>query len=155
MHLTNLSQLLRSAGGQKTASELEDLCQLLQPFRDKKLKDLIASIAKAEEIIRSGPPAPTARKASSKASSKVIDAGPITGRVVDLYQRAGQPNVSREEILAAFAELEALNLSLDQLKGIAKQIGVSENASKKKADLLKRLRQAVLDRKGAADRVLA
>jgi hypothetical protein len=151
MHLTNLSQLLRSAGGQKTATELDDLCQLLQPYRDQKLKDLIASIARADEIIRNGLPAPKARKASSKV---VVDAGPITAKIVDLYQRAGQPSVSRDEILAAFAEVEGLNLSMDQLKAIAKQVGVSEKATKK-ADLHHRIRQAALDRKGAADRVLA
>jgi hypothetical protein len=149
MHLTNLSQLLRSAGGQKTAGELDDLCQQLQPYRERKVKDLIASIARADEIIRNGPPAPRARKTPNK----VVDAGPITEKIIDLYHRAGQSGVSREEIVAAHSELEALDPSLAQLKGIARQIGVSEKATKK-SDLLARIRQAALDRKGAADRVL-
>jgi hypothetical protein len=149
MHLSNLSQLLRSAGGKSTANELDELCQLLQPFRDKKLKDLIASISKAEEIIRNGAAASKPRKASSKTS----DLAPISARIIDLYQRAGLPSVSREEILGAFSELEALNPTGPQLKAIANQIGIREKLNK--VLLFSKMRQTVLDRKGVADRALA
>jgi hypothetical protein len=149
MHLTNLSQLLRPAGGTRTANELDELCQLLQPFRNRKVKDLIASISKAEDLIRTGGPAP--RKA--RGSSKPIDLAAITARILDLYQNAGLPSVTRDQILDDFSEIESLNLTVKQLEAIGKQIGVTEKL--KKVDLINKMRQTVLDRKGAADRVFA
>src|SRR5262249_20155699 len=145
----NLSHLIRSAAGTKTANELDEFCQMLQPYRDRRLKDLISAIAQAEEIIRNGASAAKA----GRAPKKTVDIGPISARIVDLYQRAGHPTVTREEILGAFAELEALNLTKPQLEKIAIQIDVREKL-KKKEELLNRMRQTLLDRKGVSDRVL-
>jgi hypothetical protein len=147
MHLTNLSHLLRDAGGKTTANELDEFVQLLQPHGEKRLKDLVGVIAAAEETLRAAP-AGSKRKAAAK-----VDAGPITSRIVDLYQRAAQPSVTPEEITLAFSDLQSLNLTVAQLEMIAKQIGVKEKL--KKDALFNKMRQTVLDRKGATDRVFA
>lgn len=148
-HLTNLSRLLRSGGGKGTASELDEFVELLQPYRGKKLKDLIGAIKDAEEIVRNGPP-PAQKQRKSVAK---VDAGPISSRILDLYQRAGQSSATSDEIIAAFSEPDVLSLTGDQLKAIAKQMGIKEKL--KKPDLLNKMRQAVLDRRGVSDRVSA
>src|SRR5271163_1656928 len=58
LHLSNLSNLLRRAGGKKVADEFDEVCAGLQPYRDRRLKDLLGMISEAEAIIRNGPPAP-------------------------------------------------------------------------------------------------
>ncbi|MBI3822474.1 MAG: hypothetical protein HY289_07320 [Planctomycetes bacterium] len=147
IHLTNLSQLLRGGGGKGTANELDEFVQLLQPYRDKKLKDLIGTIKDADEVLRAAPPAPKKSKAVS------VDISNISARIVDLYQRAGQPNITSQEIMDTFAELQSVNPNGKQLESIAKQIGVKEKL--KKDELLKKMRETVLDRKGASDRAYA
>jgi hypothetical protein len=149
MHLANLSQLIRGAGGKGTANELDELCQMLQPFRERKLKDLLATIAKAEEIVRNGQPV-----AKSRGQRKPkVDVGPITERIVSLYQRASESGVARDEIVTAFAELESAKPTGDELKELASRIGINEKL--KKADLLNKMRKVVLDRKDIAERVHA
>jgi hypothetical protein len=148
MHLSNLSTLLRAGGGKNTANELDEFIHWLQPYRDKKLKDLIGTINQAEEILRNGPPAPKARQAAAR-----VDVGPISSRIVELYQQAALPTVTQQDIVAAFAELESVSLTAKQLEPIAKQIGIREKL--KKQELFNKMRQTVLDRKGAADRVFA
>lgn len=150
MHLTKLSELVRGAGAKGTANELDELCQLLQPYRDKKLKDLIATIAKAEEIVRNGPP--TAKPRAPKKPK--ADLGPISERILDLYQRANDATMTRNEIIVAFGELEAFGPTLAQMEAIASRIGITEKF-KKKPDLLNKMRKIVLDRKDVAERVYA
>lgn len=147
MHLTNLSQLLRAGGGKSTANDLDEFVQLLQPFRDMKLKDLIGAVARAEELLRGIPP-----KQKRSAAPKV-DPGPIASRIIDLYARAATPSVTVADIEGAFSELRSLNLTGKQLEGIAKQIGIRERLSKE--PLFNKMRQTVLDRKGVSDRAYA
>ena len=74
LHLTSLAQLLRNVGGTgaKTAEELDELCRDLQPYADRRLKDLLKSIAQAEEIIRTGTPPPRGRSAKAKVDPQVV-----------------------------------------------------------------------------------
>lgn len=144
MHLSNLSHLVRDAGGKSTANELDEFVQLLQPYRDRKLKDFIGLIVNAENVLRGVPPSAT-RKRPSK-----VDPGPITARIAELYDRAAF--ATPEEIQLAFSELENLNLTVAQLEAIAKHVHVTEKKLKKDV-LLKKMRQAVLDRKSSDDRV--
>ena len=70
---------------------------------------------------------------------------------MDLYHRARQPDTTREQIEAAFAELKGLDLPLKDMQALAKRIDISRKLAKK--DAVEILRQAVLERKGAWQRV--
>ena len=56
LHLSDLGQLLRNAGSRKTADALAGFCQRLQPYRDRRLTDLLALLAKAEAFVSTGTP---------------------------------------------------------------------------------------------------
>jgi hypothetical protein len=145
LHLTNLSRILRDGGGKTTANELDEFVQLLEPHRNKKMKELFALIANAEEIIKKG----VAPGKQAKTSTQDLDR--LSAHVVDLYNRASDPAVSREDIIAAFVNLDKAKPTVKFLEQTAKQIGIVEKL--KKPDLLKKMRQTVLDRKGSTDRI--
>jgi hypothetical protein len=150
LHLSDLGQLLRNAGGRKTADGLAEFCQRLQPYRDRRLKDLVDLLDKAEEIIRTGTP-----PARTKARTPKVDpraAEQLCNRIVDLYHRANEPDTTREQIENAFGELERLNLSVAQLQDLARRIDISQKVRSKKP-LLDSMKRAVLERRGAFQRV--
>ncbi len=149
LHLTDLANLLRNAKASKTADTLDDLCRLLQPYRDLRIKDLIDKIAKADDIIRSGPPPARARSSKQKLDDTAIEA--LGNRIVNLYQRATEPGSTRELIEATFAELDQAALTAKQLEAIAKKMGIVQKL--KKDQLLEAMRRAVLDQKGSFERV--
>src|SRR5207249_2626287 len=113
----------------------------------KKLKDLMRLITEAENVLRAVPPR------QKRPAAPKIDPGPIAARIADLYQRASQSSVTSDDISRAFSELEAVKPTVKQLEPIARQLGVTEKL--KRQDLLKKMRQTVLDRKGMTDRVYA
>jgi hypothetical protein len=150
LHLSNLAHLLENAGAGKTANALTGLRQRLQPYRDRKLTDLLALLDQAEEIVRTGTPPP--RKGAGgkkKADPQALEAA--GNRIVELYQRAKDPDVTRDHIEAAFAELERLDPTLTKLKELAKRLDITRTL--KKADAIGVMKQAVLERKGAFQRV--
>ena len=151
LHLSNLAQLLENAGGKKVAGELSELCQRLQPYRTKKLKELLDLIDKAEEIVRTGTPPAKTRKSGGKAAVDPLVVENLCNQIVDLYHRAKEPEITREQIEAAFGELARLNLTVAALQALAKRIDISRKLTKK--DALETMMRAVLERKGTVQRV--
>jgi hypothetical protein len=150
LHLSNLAHLLENAGGAKTAKALADFCQRLQPYRDRRVTDVLALLDQAEEIVRTGTPPPRkGRTAKPKADPQALEAA--ANRIVELYHRAKEPDTTREQIEAAFAELERLEPTLPKLKELAKRLDITRTL--KKADAISAMKQAVLERKGAFQRV--
>lgn len=153
LHLSDLGQLLRNAGGRKTGDALAEFCQRLQPYRERRLQDLMDLLDKAEEIVRTGTPGtplPRGRGRAPKNDPEVVER--ICNRIVDLYNRAKEPEVSREQIETAFVELEGLNLTVAQLQYLASRIDIQQKLRAKRA-LVDRMKTTILERKGAFDRV--
>jgi len=149
LHLSNLAQLLRNAGGKRVGDELAELCQRLQPYRDRPLKGLMELLDKAEEIVRTGVP-PARGKARTKGDPLVIES--VCNRVVALYERATDPATTREQIENAFADLAKLNLSVPLLQEQAKKLNIAQKFRAKK-DLLAAMKRTVLERRGTFLRV--
>src|SRR5688572_1586616 len=59
--LSDLAALLVGAGAKKPADALLDFCVRLQPYRERRLKDLVDLLDQAEEIVRTGTPPPRGR----------------------------------------------------------------------------------------------
>jgi hypothetical protein len=150
LHLSDLGQLLRNAGGRKTADALAEFCQRLQPYRDRRVRDLVDLLDKAEAIIRTGEPPPRTKTRSAKVDPQAVEQ--LCNRIVDLYHRAKEPDTTREQIESAFGELERLNLSVAQLQDLARRIDISQRVRSKKP-LLESMKRAVLERRGALQRV--
>jgi hypothetical protein len=148
LHLTDLANLLRNAKARQPADTLDELCRALQPYRDRRLKDVFDLMAKAEEVIRSGRPPARARSTRQKLDAAAIEA--LGNRVVNLYQHATEAGSTRELIEVTFAELNQAGLSAAQLQTIAKRMGIVQKLTKDK--LLDAMRRAVLDQKGAFER---
>jgi hypothetical protein len=147
--LSDLSHLLRNAGNRKPADALTEFCQRLQPYRDRRLSDLLALLDKAEEIVRTGAP-PRTKARPPKADSQA--AAMLHSRIIALYERAREPDTTREQIEKAFAELETLDLPVAELQALAKRVDISQKLRTKKA-LLDAMKRAVMERKGAFQRV--
>jgi hypothetical protein len=149
--MSDLAQLLRNAGGRKTADALAEFCQRLQPYRERKLKDLVDLLDKAEEIVRTGtPPARTSGARKPKADPTVIQNA--CNRVVELYNRATDPSTTPENVDHGFAALEQLDLPVKRLEEVARELDIRQKF-RRKADLLNAMKQAVTDRRGAHGRV--
>jgi hypothetical protein len=145
MHLTNLAHLLSNAGAGKAAKELDEFCELLQPHGGKKLKDFVALITSAGQP----PAAPKPRTSKAKKDPAAVEAA--LSRLVDLYSRAAEPTVTREEIVTALDDLDRLGLTEKELKEFAPRVNVPPKF--RKAELLAQIRAALLGRKGLAERV--
>jgi hypothetical protein len=147
--LSDFANLLRNAKARQVADTLEELCRALQPYRDRRLKDVIDLIAKAEEVVRAGPQTARGRSTKQKADPAAIES--LSNRIIDLYQRAKEPETTREVIQGTFAELENTGLSIAQLQAIARHMYITQKLSKPK--LLDAMKRAVLERKGSFERV--
>ena len=143
LHLSNLSHLLREAGAAKSANELRDACELLNPFKGQKLETVLKEFEKAQQIVRDGGSAP--RRGKTKISAEELAA--ISDRVAALHERAGQPGLTDEEIEATFADGKLDALSEAQLVAIAARLGIPKMRGK--AKIIETMKKAVRDRKGA------
>jgi hypothetical protein len=149
LHLTDLANLLRNAKARQPADALDELCRALQPYRDRKVEKACELIAKAEEIVRTGSQPARARSSKQKIDAAAIES--LGNRVVDLYQRAKEPETTRDLIDRTFTDLEKGGLSAAQLKEVAARMDITQKLAK--AKLLGAMKQAVLERKGAFERV--
>lgn len=150
LHLNNLSNLLRRAGGKKVADEMDEFCLALRPYSDRRMKDLVAMIAKAETITQNGGlPAKPKGKAKKKSDPAAIS--DAVQRVRNLFERATDASVSREEIETACSELDSIGVPKPALESLARELMISEKLPNKTV-IIDRIRQAILTRKGTFQR---
>jgi hypothetical protein len=157
-HLRSLGQFLTSAGTKGAAAELEALSARLEPFRDYKLKafgDFLAQAGAGSRGERA--PKPSRQKEARGAAPR--KAGPAADEVERLcerirhqYHHATDPGVTREEIEATARELAPLSKA--QLDDLARQIDITQKF-RSRDDAIKAIRQKILDRKSAFERVYA
>jgi hypothetical protein len=153
MLLTDLSRFLRASEGTKVAVELEQIVTRLEPFKCQKLKAFGDFLLKVEEHMRK-PPAATRggggsrRKPDPKAVAEACD------RLLHFYNQAVDPSVTLEQIEGAVQTLDELNPAKGDLEKLATRMGSSQRF-KTKADVVKFIKQRIVSRKGAFDRVNA
>jgi hypothetical protein len=152
--LFDLGKLLRAAESAKVAGELESIAAALQPFREYKLKAFADFLVKAEEYSR-GVLMP--KKPPARAKAKGGDPGAVDEacqRLLQLYDQAIDPSVSLEQIESAVQALQTLDPPKTRLDDLARKMGFAQKF-RSKADVLKAIRQKIVGRKGAFDRVNA
>lgn len=147
MHLSNMSHFLREAGATKPADQLREVCDILRPLQGKRLKDLVNDMHRAEEILRN----PNSGLAKKSGKISLQDFEILSTRLVNLYERAGRPGLTREEIEKEFADPKLFLMTENQLKDVASKLGIQKVRGKDK--LLSSMRQIVLARMGALERV--
>jgi hypothetical protein len=153
--LSNVSEFLRRAKAkEKIVDEMEQLCLLMQPYRERSVKDFKELLAKADEIVHAGATIKKPRSNSAATRSDPQAAAAAERKIVEYYHRATDPTITRELIEAAVAELEKTNPAKASLDALLKQIGVGQKTKSKK-DALNRIAATILDRKGAFERVNA
>lgn len=141
-----VGQLLQSAGGSKTAAaELADFRESLEPFRDLSAKQLAAELRKLIEGSQAKPKAPRPGK------TVAVDLAGVVREVQGLYAQAADPNTTVEQIEDAVKRLEPL--AKDAVVKVAEGIELVVTKSKTKKDIVAMIRQRILGRKGAAQRV--
>jgi hypothetical protein len=151
MHLSDLAQLLRNGGGRRAADPIAELCQRLQPYRERRIQDLMDMLDKAEEIIRTGAPPPRVTKArKGKTDPQAIQ--DACDRVLQLYHRAADASTTGEIIESAFAILQQLDPPMKQLEPVAAELHITKKTGRK-ADLLNAMKNAVMTRRGMHGRV--
>ena len=151
--LLDLSKFLRSSDAAKPAGEIEYLCVKLLPFREMRLKDFGNILTTSEERSKGALPSPKVHT-SKKAKVDPATIRESCNRVIDLYNRAVDPSVTIDQIEEALGKLESNDPPKPTLDAFAKQMGF-EQKFKSKAEVLKAIRQRIIGRKGAADRINA
>jgi hypothetical protein len=149
--LSDLSKLLRASRAATVAAELDHASSKLAPFRDQSLKAFADFLEKADAYSK-GALAPRATATRGKKKTSPAEVDEACSRLLALYGRAIDPAVTVDEIVAAAQSLEEKDPPMAKLAELLGQMGTMQKF-KKKADALKAVRQKILGRKGAFDRV--
>jgi hypothetical protein len=153
-HISDLSRLLAAAKAGSIAADLVAIRDGLEPFKRHTLQDFASFLGQAFAYHRDGI-VPVGKKPAAPRSKAAKDpevARRAIERVLGLYNRATDPAVTREAIEEAVQALEPQTKA--ELDKVAGQMGFSQKF-KLKGDVLKALRQRILERKGTYERVTA
>lgn len=151
--LSDLSKFLRASEAAKVAGEIEYISARLAPFREYKLKVFADFLVKAEEYSR-GALAPTRKSTTRKGKADPAAVEQACERVHQLYNQAIDPSTTLEQIESAVQVLQDLDPTKARLDELARNMGFVQKF-KSKAEVVKAIRQKILSRKGAFDRVNA
>jgi hypothetical protein len=142
--LTQLVALLQAANAKSaTITGLNEFIISTQTFGDLNLKAFV----KLAETGRT--PAATASPTRSL-GKQTVDTNALAADIVNLYQRAGEPAVTEEQIRTAGGRLTSLKK--DGLLKLAEAIGLLGMKSKTVKEIAAVITNRLLDRKGASIR---
>lgn len=150
-YLHNLAQVLEGAKAATVARELAHVALRLEPFAAHDLKKFADFLDKAAAYERDG--VVPSGKSSARAKPAAKDphaAQQAAARLRHLYDHATEANVTREMIEAEVQK--AAGMTKAELEGIAKGLELTQRF-KTKADVVKAIRDKILGRKGAFERV--
>jgi hypothetical protein len=151
--LSDLGKFLQSAKAATVARELDEISGKLQPFRDYTLKAFGDFLVKAEEYSRGVLlPKKTLAGRKPKKDPGAVDAA--CRQVLQVYERAIDPSVTVEQIESAVQSLQDQDPPKGRLDELAQKMDFVQKF-RSKAEVLKAIRQKILGRKGAYDRVHA
>jgi len=152
-HLSDLSRLLDASGAKQVATDLNAIQAGLTPFREQPLKTFAEFLVRAEAYSRGEVPLvppKTTRPRTTGARKAKVDPAEAVQRLCQLYDRAGDPSVSAEEIETGLQALEELNK--DGLLKAADALEIKGLSRKKVQEIREAVRQKVINRRGAAQR---
>lgn len=150
--LSDMSKFLRAAEAAKVARELEYIGVKLTPFKEYKLKTFADFLEKCEAASR-GVPAPKSPRGGKKKSDPAALEQAIQ-RVMHVYDRAIDPSVTIEQIESTVQALQDLDPKQTTLDELVKNMGFTQKF-RPKAKAFQAIRQKIMGRKGAFDRVNA
>lgn len=154
--LDALIEPLKIAGAtDKPCSEIHQLAEFLEPFKDKSLAELGDMLRMIDEFLRTKQwPEPATKKTSSRkpAAPKApkLSVPEAVQRVRSLLERINDPNLEYASIDAEINTIEPLTKG-DLLK-VAREVGMTIPSRFSKLAILEEIRRRVRDRKGSFDR---
>src|SRR5579862_8863191 len=151
-HLADLGKVLESAGAKKVADDLGAVSAGLAPFHNLTLKEFAAFLAKAEAFSRGEPaPKPAKRPASRGKTGDVSpDIDVLCRDFRSLYDRAADPSVTEEVIVATMGRLDGLSKS--SLFAVALALELNLPKSKSIPQIVAAIHQRIVARKGSKQR---
>jgi len=153
-HLDDLAKLLDASGGKSVAKDFAAIAEGLAPFSTQPLAEFSRFLVQAHEYHTTGTLAAAgkpARKAAPRAAKVKVDPAEIAAAVRALYDRANDLSLTMEHIDAELAKMSGLSKDgLLEVCGAMELVGLK---SKKVDEIRASIRQKVLDRRGAAQRV--
>jgi hypothetical protein len=154
--LSTLIEPLKVAGAtDKPCSEILQVVEFLEPFKDKSLAELGDMLRMINEFLRTKQwPEPAIKKTSSrKAAAPKAPKLTVTEaaqRVMRLLERINDPNL---EYAAIDMEIQAIDpLTKGDLLKVAQEVGMTIPSRFTKLAILEEIRRRVRDRKGSFDR---
>jgi hypothetical protein len=152
MFLSDLGKFIRASGSASVAGEIDYIAARLSPFAGYKLKAFADFLGKAEEYSR-GALAPKPTRAP-RAKADPAAAERACQRVSELYDRAIDPSITVDAIEEGVRSLQEADPPKARLDELTQRFGFSRKF-KSKPEALKAIREKILGRKGAFDRVNA
>lgn len=141
--LTQLAGLLRAADAKKsTVAGLDEFVELAAPFGGLSLKAFIKLAETGQK------PSPSGR--GRGAAGPKAEADVLARELAALYERAGDPDVSEDQLRAACAPLPGL--TKDGLVKVADAIGLVGMKAKAKDAIVVAITDRLVGRKGTATR---
>lgn len=145
--LAHVGRMLEAAGSRGAAAELTAFRECLEPFREQTAKQFANELRKLTEAVAAKP-----KVARRSGKAPAIDVDSMVREVQDLYARAPDPSTTVEQIEETLKRLELL--TKDALVQVAEGIGlVGMKGKSKKGDIVAAIRQRIVSRKGATQRV--
>jgi hypothetical protein len=149
--LLDLSKLLRASKATGVATELDYACAKFSPFKDQTLKAFADFLEKADAYSK-GELAPKAKAARGKKKATPAEIDQACEQLLDLYNRAIDPSVTIDQIVAGVQSLAEKDPPVKKLAELLSRMGTMQKF-RVKAEAIKAVRQKILGRKGAFDRV--
>lgn len=147
--LLRLDELLQTAGG-KRPGELAAFREGLEPFRDLTIKRFAAELRRLTDPDKADHPPALPRKSKAGKTSG-LDVDEIAREVQTLYFRAAAPETTIDMIEETAKRLESL--TKDALVKVAEGIELIGMDHKKKGSIVVAIKQRILSRKGASQKV--
>lgn len=151
--LDGLCQFLENAGAKQTANEWRRLKDALGAFAEPSVTDFCDFLRRAEEYHRTGilplGKTGTARKPKAQPRSPESLAEAIQ-KVKEFYESVIRPEVTYEQITAEIKRIEK-DFKADELKEVARQLGISRPPKTKKATL-EEIHRRMIQRKETIER---
>jgi hypothetical protein len=154
-HLADLGRLLGAAKAAGVAAEFTAIGNALAPFQDYGLKEFGAFLVRAEAFSRGEVPVvpPKGGRGGARRTPAAVkeDAAVLVREVARLYEHAGSPDVTMEQIDAATARLASLKN--EDLVAVAAGIELKDvRKGMKKDKIIEAIRNRIVQRKGAKQR---
>jgi hypothetical protein len=151
LFLKSLAHPLTSAGGKKVADDLERAADGLNQFKDMSITDFCGFLDKANHFVSTGqlPPSGRGRSARPARASNEEDVRRKTQRLMELYEKALDPDFSYDAVKQEIKDLD--HLKVEELKQMARELNITRSF-RRKGDILDALERKITERRASQER---